>query len=111
MIYQETQVFFIINNIIYKCIKHNEHNHYLLDITKQPTKLNFTSITWDLYWNLERLTLVKAIEYIMKSPDTMYNKRYYKIKEANRTKHDGLTLGDRYKSDLKVRRMNWALSA
>ena len=111
MIYQETPVFFIINNIIYKCIKHNERTHYLLDITKQPTKPNFMPITWELYWNLERLTLEKAIEHIIKSPGTIHNKRYYKTEEANKTKPDGLTLGDRYKTDLKVRRMNWALSA
>ena len=62
MIYQETPVFFIIDNIIYKCIKHNEQANYILDITKQPTKPNFRLITWELYWNLERMTLEKAIE-------------------------------------------------
>ena len=111
MIHQETPVFFIINNVIYKCIKHNEQAHFILDITKQPTKPNFTSITWELYWNLERMTLEKAIEQIIKSPDTAYNKRYYKNEEANRTKPDSITLGDRYRTDAKVRKMNWALSA
>ena len=47
----------------------------------------------------------------MKSPDTVYDKRYYKNVEANRAKPDSITLGERFKTDVKVRKMNWALSA
>lgn len=111
MKHQETPLYFIIENVIYRCIKHNEQAHYILEVSKQPTKQNFKKIEWELYWNLDRLTLEEAIELIMKSPSTVYNKRYYKKQEENKNYPDGVTLGERYRADMKVRRMNWALSA
>jgi hypothetical protein len=69
---QDEEIYIIINNIIYKCIKYNEIHHIIEDIKTKKRRF----VAWSVYMNLQKLTLNEAQEKQAENAGTIHNQNY-----------------------------------